>query len=354
LLFGSKNFGPARAEFTRAHDLSHEPRLLYNLAVCDKELGRYGRALAELRQSLVEGGTKLPASYVTAVRDTIGLLEPLVTPLEIDSDPAGATVLVDGESVGATPLPAGVLVDIGDHEIVVRRTSFVENVRRVTAVGGHPVELHITLEPLVQRGRLVVQASDPTGEAGTVTVDGVEVGRAPWSGQVAAGVHIVAARSQGYSVAPRPAEVGSGGTTDLALALVPDSRLRLTVDDADATVELDAKPIGRGSFDGAVPSGEHRLRVARADHHGAVYESEIALGRGETRTMSIQIHRSGEIPTWMYVAGAGVLVAGAVTVAVILLTKHTDYEGSSAGTLSPGLQPTSVRPHVEGASLVRF
>jgi hypothetical protein len=343
LLFASHNFGPARAEFQRAHDLSHEPRVLYNAAVCDKELGRYGRAIATLRQSLSEGGPGLPRTYVSTVNDTIALLAPLVTTLAIDASVPGASVLVDGEVVGTTPLPAPASVDVGEHDVAVRKSGFVDFTQHISAVGGRPVAVRVSLEPLIKEGELVVRATGgAAGVSASVVVDGTDVGNAPWRGGLPAGVHVVGVRASGFSAAPRQVEVQGGQSTELGFALAPDARLRLTIDDDAAVVRLDGAVLGRGSFDGPVPSGEHQLVVARLDGGGTPFRTELALERGETRSMSIQIHHGGELTVWLWVGG-GVIVAGAITAGVLLLTASKKFEGSSPGTLNPSLIPTGLR-----------
>jgi tetratricopeptide (TPR) repeat protein len=67
--FANGRYADARAEFERAHALSGDARVLYNVAVCDKELGRYARAAARLRQSLATT-TPLSGEYVERARGT--------------------------------------------------------------------------------------------------------------------------------------------------------------------------------------------------------------------------------------------------------------------------------------------
>jgi hypothetical protein len=341
ILFTSRSFGPARAEFERAHDLSGEPRVLYNVAVCDKELGRYARAIASLRQSLTEGGKSLTPGYVGKVNDTIALLAPLVTTLLVASGTAGAGVLVDGEAVGTTPVDGPIPLDVGEHDVLVRKTGFVDFLEHVSAVGGRPVELRVTLEPLVPKGHLAVTASagPAVTAAPSVIVDGTDVGNAPWEGDLVAGVHSVGARAPGFSAPFRQVELPPGQTTHLAFTLAPDARLQVAVDDADAVVRLDGVVLGRGEFDGPVASGEHEVTVTGG---GTPYKAEISLQRGEKRSMSIQLHRGGEVPAWVWIGGGALVVAGAVT-AVLYLTATKKFEGSGGGTLNPSLVPTGFK-----------
>jgi serine/threonine protein kinase len=80
--------------------------------------------------------------------------------LSVVSDPRGAAVSVDGETVrGTTPLT--VSIDPGqDHRIVVWRDGYASQELR-TAAGRAPAELRVTLQSLSPPGRLVVTAPYP-------------------------------------------------------------------------------------------------------------------------------------------------------------------------------------------------
>jgi tetratricopeptide (TPR) repeat protein len=123
--FANGRYADARAEFERAHTLSGDARVLYNVAVCDKELGRYARAAARLRQSLATT-TPLSREYVERARGTLELLAPYVGPLRVEVSEPGASVSVDGEDLGALPTREPLEVDIGRHVVTAWREGFYE------------------------------------------------------------------------------------------------------------------------------------------------------------------------------------------------------------------------------------
>ena len=53
---------------------SGEPRVLYNVAVCEKALGQYARAIGTLKRSLTPTGHVLPSDYTQRVAETIATL----------------------------------------------------------------------------------------------------------------------------------------------------------------------------------------------------------------------------------------------------------------------------------------
>ena len=62
LLFEDGDSPGALAKFSRAYDVSHDARLLWNMASCEKELRHYGRAAALIGRYLQEGGDRISAS----------------------------------------------------------------------------------------------------------------------------------------------------------------------------------------------------------------------------------------------------------------------------------------------------
>jgi hypothetical protein len=339
-LFADGDFGGARAEFERAHALSGEARVLYNVAVCDKALRRYARAINRLEESLTEGGGALPRTYVEKVHDTLALLAPLVTTLALTADEDGAQILVDDEPAGTTPLGRPIAVEVGEHVVTLRKAGFHDARARVEASSGAPAKLALTLEPLLPQGELSLRASKlPPGLQAIGIVDGAEVGPLPWVGRVGAGTHAVTVRARGFTAPVSRWDVAYKGHTEVDIDVRPDrheGRLRVVAEGAD--IFLDDKAVGRGQFDAAVASGEHTVRVTRA---GAVPSvTEVVVQDGETRSVSIQLASRSEIPAWVWIAG-GVVLAGGATVAILLLTTKTEYQGSGTGTLYPGVVPAS-------------
>ncbi len=343
-LFADGDHRGARAEFERAYELSHDPRILYNVAVCDKTMRRYVRALAALRTSLAEGAKRtppLPESYVKTVNETIAALEPFVSKLVVTSTPEGAALLVDGEPVGTTPLAEPLAIEVGDHVVVARKSGYVEATKSVRVASGETSTASFELEDIVRRGRLVVRAPVPPPARAVVLVDGVEVGEAPLETMVEVGSHTVTVRAPGYGTAAKRVDVGARGDVEAAFTLqreVKVGRIRVRPDQDSDVVELDGRDVGRGWFEADIPAGEHRLRVRRGEAESKVID--FVLAENETRTMTVSLGKSGGGFPLVWVV-AGVLAAGAVTATALVLTQSTDYQGSTPGTLAPRVVPAS-------------
>ena len=81
------------------------------------------------------------------------------TALEVQSEPAGAAVYVDGQLKGATPVAVEGIVS-GDHTVRVVKDGFLEN-SRVVSVPASGRSLHVALTPT----RVQPRADDDAGRA---------------------------------------------------------------------------------------------------------------------------------------------------------------------------------------------
>src|SRR5450432_903807 len=103
----------ALAKFSHAYDVSHDPRLLWNMAVCEKELRHYARTATLIGRYLNEGGKRISAEQRRSARETQTALSAFYVTVKLKGAPDGATVLVDGIKIGETPLTEPLLVDLG-------------------------------------------------------------------------------------------------------------------------------------------------------------------------------------------------------------------------------------------------
>lgn len=339
-LFEDGDFRGARAEFDRAYDLGGEPRILYNVAVCDKMMHKYTRAIESLERSLREGGSQLPADYVSRTKETIATLAPYVSKIVISADQEGASVLVDGEPVGTTPIAVPIAVEVGEHLVSVRKSGYLDVPKRIRVTGAEVANASFQLEAVVLRAELSVGVSNAPAETRVmILIDGVEVGTAPFRTMLEVGAHTIGARAAGLTAPPQRVELRAREPLSVTLPLERESklgRLRVRTDEESNVIELDGRDVARGLLDQQIPAGEHHLRVKRA---GVEPRSlDFVIGENETRTVALSLEQRGGMPTWLWVGG-GALLAGSAIVAVVLLTRRTDYEGSTPGTLPPRVLP---------------
>jgi hypothetical protein len=134
-LYESGDFEQAAIAFARAYELKPSYKLLFNIGQAEAELKHYARALEAFTRYLAEGGDAVPPERGTEVKSEIKRLNALVGMIEIVSQVEGAKIKIDNESKGETPLTGPIFVDIGKHEVVVKKGQD-ELLREVVRIAG--------------------------------------------------------------------------------------------------------------------------------------------------------------------------------------------------------------------------
>ena len=194
VLYQDGDYASALVKFESAFAASKNPLLLWNMAVCEKSLRHYAKMLGLLERYRVEARDKLTEADVKEVDGLVESVKALVSPLDLTTNEAGAEVLVDGLSLGATPLAKKPLIDVGEHTITLKKKGFREKTERVKVAGGAPLVLAWPLEREVHEGTISVHAAP--GDA--IFVDGKAVGTGAYVGKVSSGGHTLRVTAKGF------------------------------------------------------------------------------------------------------------------------------------------------------------
>jgi hypothetical protein len=187
LLFEDGDYAGALAKFRYAYALSKEPRLLWNMATCEKAQHHYANATGLIDQYLLDGAAIITPERRTEVEATRDTLQSFVSQLKLTGVPPQFRLYVDGkraEHSDALPLN----LDLGVHTLRVEAPGFEATELRVEVPGKKPVEANVVLKPAVRAGHLRVQTDDG---ASTILIDGKAVGRGSWEGPLSAGAHAI-------------------------------------------------------------------------------------------------------------------------------------------------------------------
>jgi hypothetical protein len=216
LLATNKDFGGALAEFRQAYTYSKDPRLLFNMAICEKELHHYAKMRGILDQYLRDGvGVASPESLASA-QDALSAIKPLVAALQLKVSEPGAEVSVDGEVIGSSPVTDRVPVDLGRHTIAVKKSGFDPYQQTLETPGGTEAVVQITLVAQKHLAQLLVSA----GPDAVVVIDGSLTGQqGRFDGAVSAGAHEVSVTAQGKRPYKAQVELRDGETRTLQVTL---------------------------------------------------------------------------------------------------------------------------------------
>jgi len=170
-----------------------------------------------------------------------GRLEPLGTLLVV-SEPAGATILIDGVATGDLT-PAELPLAVGSYTIAVTKTGFLISPasRNVNVPPGRRVPASFTLAEL---GELTV-TSTPAGAA--IILDGEDSGEVtPHTFTLVVGTHTVAVALDGYVAdgGEQTIDLAPGGTPPVEFDMLPAGTLAVTSTPAGAAVFLDDADTG--------------------------------------------------------------------------------------------------------------
>jgi PEGA domain len=340
-LFEAQDFQGARVEFMRAWELSRNPRVLFNVGVCDKNLRRYARAAAVWRQQLETQSDRLSEDDIRATRAAIAAVEPFISSLTVRANTEGATLFIDNEVVGQTPFLAPIAIDVGHHTLRLRKSGFRDDLKELEVASKKPETVELVLEPVVKTALMEVAVRTPLGA--TVFVDGVDMGPAPFKGQLPVGRHTIEARAEGFVTARQTSLVRWNQPVRLMFSLSRqrhEGKVRVQASEADAIILVDGRVVGSGSWEGVLPSGGHQLVVRKAGYQ--TYTSDLALSDDQVRTMTVPLAREQRGASWVWWTLGSVAVVAGGAVATYFVTKPTE-SAPVTGSWSPGNVPTGAR-----------
>jgi tetratricopeptide (TPR) repeat protein len=147
-LYGDGEFLLALVEFERAYQLSNNFKVLYNIGQVRIQLGRYAKAKEALEDYLKAGGTNLSAERTQAVNKDLATLAERTASLNVVTSEAGADISLDGKIIGTSPLSAPVIVDAGEHTLVLHKTGFYDQSQSITLAGHDQADLTVELKPI--------------------------------------------------------------------------------------------------------------------------------------------------------------------------------------------------------------
>jgi PEGA domain len=295
VLKGERAWAAAVAELLLSRKLYPTRNATFHAADCLNELQRYEEAL-EMFETLLREFPKLPTEQKDEAQAAIDRLRGLVGTLEITGAKPGASIVIDGRDRGDYPPVNPIRVAAGTHTVRILKEGYTPFETSVDVAGGRTAQVGAKLLMLTESGRLKV--SEQSGKALDVLLDGDIVGRTPWEGMLSVGDHVVVLRSEGnLGTGPASAPIKARELTTLSLrAEELGAMLRVDPTPAGALVIVDGVAVGRGTWEGALRIGDHRIEVR--DGGFVTAAKQLRLARGQQEQVAIALQRDEDAEVW--------------------------------------------------------
>jgi hypothetical protein len=259
VLFVAKDYAGAEVKYASAYERSHDARLLYNMAACEKSLKHYARSLELLRRYQTEGRAVLTQADIEEADRLIETFHSFIGFVRVTVNEAGADVSVDGEVVGKSPLSKNLTLDLGEHRIDIKKGGFTPFTTKVPISGPAIIPVDATLQRELHEGVVTIHA----GSDDTILLDGKEVAKGDWTAHIPSGGHMITVTAEGMR-------------TFQSELLVEDGKSRLV------TVTLDPLP-KRAVPAWVLVTGGIVLTTGAAVAAAAVYRSYPTLAQKPTQ-----------------------------------------------------------------------
>lgn len=279
------DFKSALEQFLGSNRLVPNRNVTYNIARCYQELRQFPEAyryfsLALQGEKDAEARARIERE-LTAIRQNVAVLE-------VESEPAGATVFIERRDLGPrgnTPTALG--LKPGAYVVLAELAGYYPARLEVPAIAaGQSRKVTLKLEPILGQVTL-----DAALAGASVSVD--EPGRAavcvaPCKLELSEGRHKLFLSRPGFHRTELEVDVRAKQQTQARAELVPlTGSLVVSSDEPGALVELDGRPQGFTPLVTTAPVGPHQLRISLSGFRNI--EREVQVEDGLQRRVEVTL-----------------------------------------------------------------
>lgn len=287
----AKDWAKAQSEYRAAYQAAPTAQALNGLASASYELGAWGEAYEAYDEFLKTYPDAMGRGAKALAEKRVKELDAKTGALTILVNEGGADVSLDDKKIGASPVRALIRVGTGAHSLKVSKAGFAAFEKSVDVAPGAKVSVDVNLVKGAKTGKLTVKEAG--GQAVRVFVDNVDMGPAPWTGDVDPGSHQVRVQSGTLGSTSQKVEVEAGKTGEVTIAATSASgRLSIATSDGLGVIYVDGKVVGEGQFSGDVPAGSHDVRITR---EGFVpFEKRYEVGDKQSVSETVPLKTAGQ------------------------------------------------------------
>lgn len=289
----AKDWATARTEYAGSMELHRTAAANEGLANAAYELKDTLGAYEAYKALLSEFGSTMPKPKKDAAQKRLSELEDATGEIVVGVSEPDAVLEIDGNPAKLEAGKVTLRVTAGPHKVRATKAGFVANEQFPAVPAKGKTETTIKLEAESKVARITVK--DKAGEAVRVLIDGVDVGPAPYTGDIEPGEREIALRSPTRGVSNK-ITVARGETREVTLeSVLTAASLKLTIPDGKGIIYIDGKVVGEGQFAGEVPPGAHTIAVTREGYER--FEEQVILKEREVLARTLTLTLIGTVTT---------------------------------------------------------
>tara|TARA_R110002096_G_scaffold239101_2_gene430781 strand:- start:20725 stop:21963 length:1239 start_codon:yes stop_codon:yes gene_type:complete len=319
-----KHYAAALNHYEASYRASPRPRTLFNIALCHEGMGNSEEAIAKF-QEFIQTAEARDAAFLSEAREKLKALHNRTgAQLSVTSRPTGASVIVDNQVRGHTPMRLH--LTSGQHILKVRKRGARTSSRRITVRAGENISESFQLDSI---GHLKLHAKPRDALIRRKGVD--DVGTGTYEANLSPGRYDFEVSLAGYRTRALSITLKANDSLNKNVqleALSDTAELRIQADRLNARVSIDGLIVGSTrDHDGSGPSLERRLI---AGYHVIFVEYEnketwrkrVHLSPGEVLKVNLtyQLGSGRNVASWsLSTLGTVGMIAG-VTMGVLAVS----------------------------------
>ncbi|MCP4603057.1 MAG: PEGA domain-containing protein [Proteobacteria bacterium] len=213
-----KDYLNALSAFQESYSIRPKALVLYNIAMCQKELKRNIEAIESFKRYLDEAGEAPESKLLLKAKAALSELESLVSKLNIEGAPDSAELTIDNKLIGLISPEDPILLEPGQHEIRIIALGYLPYEKTITAIPGTKTALTIQMSPFRARVKLGCGSE----KEAIVYLDGEIVGICPYESEVDPGEHLVRVEVPNKKAFVQKIVLTGGQNVDIEAVFEPD------------------------------------------------------------------------------------------------------------------------------------
>jgi len=144
-LYKEGAFEASLVELERAYEIAPTFKLLYNIALVQKQLNDFASSLKTFERYLAEGGSDVPEAKRKEAEKEIATLRSRVATVSVAVNVDGAEIFLDDVSVGKSPLATALTVNPGKRKIYATKEGYAQSTKQVNVAGSETAKVVLEL-----------------------------------------------------------------------------------------------------------------------------------------------------------------------------------------------------------------